>query len=198
MNRTCLLTVAALALVVAACGDDETGGGTVDGTGYSFTMPEDWEDAGDLGEELSDEVDERLPTDLGAAYDAVVVAPPVNGFSPNINVVAEPSIASDFGSKAYSEAAVQLLSNPKAIDRLFPEDFEVVEGPSDLERVEVDGAAAYSSDYVTETLARRLEQRLVGVVHDGTAYTVTFTALEEGFESEVQALDELLSSWRWE
>lgn len=194
---TTALIAAACALAIVSCGDDEQG--SVAGSDYEFDLPADWQDAKDAAGDLAEEAEDAIPAgDLGIQYDSVAADEPVNGFASNVNVIVEGSLAERFDSRRYAAANARLFSDPELARQFLPSNVELLEGPTELAPTEVGGTAAFQFDLDTEFGARRLTQRLTAVVHEGTGYAITFTALADEFDAEAAELEAILESWRWD
>ena len=185
MRRVLLLPILLLAL--AGCGEDEAE--EISGTGYSYEVPGGWEDVSDDAEFEA----------AGFNSDSVVRGESSEGFASNINVVRETSLASDIDIDEYTEAGLRLLKEPELLTGEAREIFEGIDAKdfSDTTKVELDGADARSTDYSSEQGGRSLRLRVVSAIDDDTAYNITFTALRSHFEDDVEALDEIVDSWRW-
>jgi hypothetical protein len=184
-----LLTVAALA--TAGCGGDED---PVEGTGYTYSVPDGWEDASDS--EAADEA----PKVIGVRFDSVVNGEAEDGFAVNVNVLRE-RVPGGITASEYAELNIATLRNPSAAG-YPPELAERIEeldvsGLSRPRELELDGAGAMAWDYGTTQGGRDLRQRQMAVVRDGAGYTITLTALPSQFEDGTEALDEVVESWSW-
>ena len=195
---TTALLAAVCALTLAACGDDDEQG-AVAGSDYEFDLPADWQDAKGAAGDLAEETEDAIPgDDLGVQYDSVVADEPVNGFASNVNVIVEGSLAEKFDSRSYAEANARVFSDPELAAQVLPSSLELLDGPTELAPTEVGGTPAFHFDIDTEVSARRLTQRVTAVVHEGTGYAITFTALADEFDAEAAELGEILESWRWD
>src|SRR5262249_8306873 len=113
--------------------------------------------------------------------------PRSRGFAININVVREPSRG---------------MTNPAAIASFELNAIRRIERRahafSTLQPLTVDGAPARSVDYLNvPTGTRELRQRQVFVKHDGSIYTITYTALPATYAASAGAMDEVLGNWTW-
>jgi hypothetical protein len=185
-----LLTLAALA--AAGCGGDD--GESVEGNGYSYSVPEGWEDAADS--EAADEASEVI----GMRFDSLVNGEAEDGFAVNVNVLRE-RVPGGITGAEYAELNIAALRDPSAAG-YPPELAERIEeldvrGLSRPRRLELDGAGAMTWDYGTTQGGRDLRQRQMVVVRDGAGYTITLTALPSQFEDGTEALDEVVESWSW-
>ena len=192
------MVVAALAVPVATgCGDG--GGETVAGSGYEYELPDGWSDANESSEELAEIAESEIPAqDLGVEFDSLAADQPTNGFSTNLNVTVEGSLASEVDSRRYAELNGRIFRDPRLRARFLPPSFELLRGPTPAQEVQVGDETGFAFDIESEVGARRLGQRFVGVVHDGTGYAITFTALADDLDSEAAELEAILDSWRWD
>jgi DcrB len=190
-----LLPLLALAVfAVAGCGGGDED--PVEGTGYTYSVPDGWEDA-------SDQAEDEPGLELGGIRpDSIVVAEPEDDFATNVNVVRQDGLPSGVTAAQYAEANLAGLRNPTAAG-LPPELVETVKSlkPSDISKrrdVDLDGEEAFEWDYRATQGGRRMRLRQVAAVVDGAGFTVTLTALPDGFEEGDEALDEIVESWSWE
>jgi hypothetical protein len=190
-----LLPLLALAVfAVAGCGGGDED--PVEGTGYTYSVPDGWEDA-------SDQAEDEPGLELGGIRpDSIVLAEPEDDFATNVNVVRQDGLPSGVTAAQYAEANLAGLRNPTAAG-LPPELVETVKSlkPSDISKrrdVDLDGEEAFEWDYRATQGGRRMRLRQVAAVVDGAGFTVTLTALPDGFEEGDEALDEIVESWSWE
>jgi hypothetical protein len=187
-----LLTVVALAAF--GCGGDD--GDRVEGTGYSYSVPDGWEDVSDRAEE---EIGGRLG---GLTTDSVVVGEREDDFATNVNVIREAGVPERVTARQYAEVSIATLRNPRAAG--FPPDVaEAIESVrptqiTDPRDAELDGEQAFEWDYRSTQRGRRLRVRQVAAVMGGAGYTVTLTALPDALEEGNEALDEVVETWSWE
>jgi hypothetical protein len=192
--RSLLAALLALAALAAAgCGGDD--GDSVEGNGYSYSVPNGWEDAADS--EAADEASEVI----GMRFDSLVNGEAEDGFAVNVNVLRE-RVPGGITGPEYAELNIAALRDPSAAG-YPPELAERIEeldvrGLSRPRRLELDGAGAMTWDYGTTQGGRDLRQRQMVVVRDGAGYTITLTALPSQFEDGTEALDEVVESWSWE
>ena len=186
-----LLAVAALAAAGCGGGDEDP----VEGTGYTYSLPDGWEDASDS--EAADEA----PKVIGVRFDSLVYGEAEEGFAVNVNVLRE-RVPGGITASEYAELNIATLRNPSAAG-YSPELAERIEeldvrGLSRPRELELDGAGAMTWDYGTTQGGRDMRQRQMVVVRDGAGYTITVTALPSQFEDAAEALDEVAESWEWE
>jgi hypothetical protein len=185
-----LLALAALA--AAGCGGEDDD--PVEGTGYTYSVPDGWEDASDS--EAADEA----PKVIGVRFDSLVNGGAENGFAVNVNVLRE-RVPGGVTASEYAELNIATLRNPSAAG-YPPELAERIEeldvrGLSEPRELELDGAGAMTWDYGTTQGGRDMRQRQMVVVRDGAGFTITLTALPSQFEDGAEALGEVVESWSW-
>lgn len=189
-----LLAAAALALLSAAvgCGDDEEE--PVDGTGYSYAVPEGWDD-------VSEEAEEEVEL-AGFRPDSAVIGDREDGFASNVNVIVERGVPAGVTAQDYAEVSIAGLRDPVAAG--FPPDLvEVIEQLrprqiSETRDAELGGEDAVAWDYTSSREQHVLRVLQVATVMDGSGYTVTLSVPRERLEDERGALDEVVESWRWD
>ena len=191
--RSLLAALLALAAFAAAgCGGEDED--PVEGTGYTYSVPDGWEDASD-----SQAADEA-PKVIGVRFDSLVNGEAEDGFAVNVNVLRE-RVPGGMTASEYAELNIATLRNPSAAG-YPPELAERIEeldvrGLSRPRELELGGAGAMTWDYSTTQGGRDLRQRQMVVVTDGAGYTITLTALPSKFEDGTEALDEVVESWSW-
>ena len=192
--RSLLVPLAAVALALAGCSDEEED--RVDGSGYTYAVPGGWQDASD---EASD-IDLDLPRVL---VDSAVIGDRQDDFTTNVNVVREGGLPGGVTARQYGEVSIANLREPAAAG--FPP--EVVEELEDinlesleaLPDTELGGREAVAWEYTDGSSGGTATQvRQVAAVSDGAAYTVTLTAVPDDFEDGTAALDEVVDTWEWE
>jgi hypothetical protein len=191
--RRLLVALAAVALALAGCSDEED---RVDGSGYTYAVPDGWQDASDEASDIDLNVESVL-------VDSAVVGDREDDFTTNVNVIRERGLPAGVTARQYREVSIANLRDPAAAG--FPP--EVVEELEniDLESLEVlpgmelDGSEAVAWEYREGSSGETATQvRQVAAVSDGAAYTVTLTALPDAFEDAIPALDEVVNSWEWD
>jgi hypothetical protein len=121
-----------------------------------------------------------------AKLDLLIAAPSSGGFAVNINVVRHRTTTTNVAAVAESQLAY-LKHHIQA--HAF----------STLQTLSIDGATARSFDYLTSTSAgTSLHQLQVYVIHDGSAYAITYSALSSGqYRGSLPVLHQVLAGWRW-
>ena len=185
MRRLLATMMLLAALTAGGCGGDdaapERGGppqqGAVEGTGYSFTPPDGWEDAAELFEGSAIRVD--------TAY---AESEPRAGFASSVNVIRETPPKLDPDRFDEFAAAMTLQVEPQATDA----------GLSPIDELELDGAPARTWMFERRVVERpRVRQQQVVAIHDEALYTITWTARNAAFERSRADLEAMLDSWRW-
>ncbi|HEV7951670.1 MAG TPA: hypothetical protein VGP24_18055 [Glaciihabitans sp.] len=184
MRRKPALTLSVLALTlafgVAGCSSDSpaapeldasaASGPTISGDGYSYSVPEGWEEQDSSLAPGSDTV----AIDLAATGD----------FANNINVIPSPSGA--FDADEVEETVVAELedagaSNVEVLDRLTIAEAE---------------SAHISADMSLEGVEYRVHQYYL--TNDDQTYVVTFSYnVDESDEDAVEIAESVLASWSW-
>ena len=194
-------TLVALALTLAlpaamsACAGD-AGSDTVMGSGYSYAVPEDWNDR----TEESEDVPELELAGIGP--DTLVIGARHDGFATNVNVVREPGIPEGVTAGDYADIALAALRDP-ASSGFPPEVTEAIEEMevrelSETGNSELAGERGATWQYGSTREGRALRVRQLVAVRSNAAYTLTYTAAQESFEDDLPAFEEIVESWRWE
>jgi hypothetical protein len=187
-----------LALTVAAggCGGDDGSTGPVEGSGYSYAVPEDWNDRTDESEDIPE-------LELaGFRPDTLVTGERRDGFATNVNVIREPGLPDGLTAEDYAEGSLAALRDP-ASSGFPPEVTEAIEEMKvrDLSAVgvtELAGERGATLQYASTRAGRALRVRQLVAVRSNAAYTLTYTAPQESFEEELPAFEAIIESWRWE
>ena len=185
-----LLALAAVAF--AGCGSDED---PVEGAGYTYSVPDGWED---VSNDADDEIDIA-----GLRPDSLVVGEREDGFAPDVNVIREGGLPQGVTTAQYAEVSLAGLQDPERaglppelidiVGRLNPHDF------SETRDSELGGEEAVVWEFSGKSRdGGDTRVRQVTAVKDGSAYTVTLTVRPDRFEEETDALDEVVESWEWE
>ena len=190
----------ALALVlpvaVAACGGDGGSTETVEGTGYSYALPEDWDDRTDASEDVPE-------LELGGIRaDTLVTGERRDDFFANVNVIREPGLPKGFSAGDYAELVFANLRDP-ASSGFPPEVVEAIEDQNvrdlrELGSIQLAGEPGAAWQYAGTTAGRELRYRQLVAVRSNAAYTLTYTASRENFEEDLPAFEEIVESWQWE
>jgi hypothetical protein len=190
--RRLLVPLAALALALAGCSDEEQ---RVDGSGYTYAVPDGWEDASDEAGGID------LPME-GLLVDSAVIGDRVDDFTTNVNVVREGGLPAGATAREYSAVSLANLRDPAAAG-LPPDVVEQLEAIDEeslsvTPGAELGGREAVEWEYRTSYPGQETRVRQVTAVRDGAGYTVTLTTVPDAFEDATPALDEVVDSWEWE
>jgi len=147
-------------------------GETIDGEGYTYAIPEGWED-------ISEE------PEAAAADSFVRVSDASQGFGTNINVIVSPS-----GGATDIEAARE--SFKQGLETVADSPVEQVEN------ISIDGETAIGHTATADQQGRTLVFTQYATLHEESLYIVTLTAPEDDAEDGRAALDTVLTSWAWE
>ena len=192
IRRSGAVLLALAAFAAAGCGGEDED--KVEGTGYTYSVPEGWEDASD-----SQAAEEALEVS-GVRFDSLVNGEAEDGFAVNVNVLRE-RVPGGITASEYAQLNIATLRDPSAAG-YPPELAERIEeldvrGLSRPRELELGGADAMTWDYSTTQGGRDMRQRQMVVVRDGAGHTITLTALPSQFEDGAKALDEVVESWSW-
>lgn len=149
-----------------------TSGDTIDGDGYTYAIPEGWED---VGEEAAT-----------AQADSAVRVTDAGGFGTNINVIVAPAPPGGDDIESLREQFQQ------QIEGMVDTKVEA------LENITVDGETAIGQTASADQQGQTLIFTQYFVPHDGNLYAITLTAPEDNAEEGRAALDSVVSSWAWE
>jgi hypothetical protein len=193
--RSLILALAAAALLSAGCSDDEEEE-RVDGNGYTYAVPDGWEDASDDAGDIDLDLRRVL-------VDSAVIGDRKDDFTTNVNVVRERGVPAGVTARQYAQVSIANIRNPAEAG--FPpeivEQLEAVD-PESLEALpgtELGGSEAAVWEYSEGSRGDPETQvRQVAAVRNGTAYIVTLTAVPDAFEDGAAALDDVVESWEWE
>lgn len=188
------LALVLVGLAVAGCDGSEQDADPVEGTGYSYSAPNSWDDVSDRAQDQ--------PELARFRPDSLVVGERKADFTTNVNVVRESGLPDGLTAEHYAEASLAGLRDPgkaglppelaQAIEKLDPTGIDVGRD------TELDGEEAVVWTYWSTQNGRRVRVRQVAAVMDGVGYTVTLTALPVSFEAGAEALEEVVGSWSWE
>ena len=195
MGTRRLAALALAALAVAGCSDED--GDPVEGNGYSYSVPDGWDD-------FSEEARDDPGADFhGSRPDTAVVGEQRDDYTSNVNVlVQEESLPGNLTTQAFADANIAGLRSP-AQAGLPPEVAESIESLdvrdiSEPEEIELGGEEAVAWEYRTTNFGSDLRVRQVAAVMDGVGYTVTLTTGSGRYEDGLEALDEVVETWEWE
>ena len=114
------------------------------------------------------------------------LAPKVEGFHSNINVVGE-------SSQGLTDPNVVARQELKSLKAAAPH----AHAFSAISPVTLDGAPARSVDYLNSVGTQAIHQRQVFSIHNNRIYTVTYTALRSRYAASLPAMQQVLAEWRW-
>jgi hypothetical protein len=192
IRRSLLVPLAAMALALGGCSDEEQ---RVDGSGYTYAVPDGWEDASDEAGDID------LPME-GLLIDSAVTGDRVDDFTTNVNVVREGGLPAGATTREYAAVSLRNLRDPAAAG--LPPDvarqLEAIdeESLSETPGAELGGREAVEWEYRTSYPGQETQVRQVSAVRDGAAFTVTLTAVPDAFEDGIPAFEEVVASWEWE
>jgi hypothetical protein len=190
--RSLVAGLAAALLALGGCSDEEQ---RVDGSGYTYAVPDGWEDA---SEEALD-IDLDIPRVL---VDSAVIGERQDDFTTNVTVVREGGVPARVTARQYGEVSIANLRDPAGAG--YPP--EVVEELEDIDLGSIEslpgtdlgGREAVTWEYRNASGGSAVQVRQVAALREGVAYTVTLTADPGAFEDGTPALDEVVDSWEWE
>ena len=186
-----LLAVAAVALAACSSGDEDAE--PVEGTGYTYSVPDGWED-------FSDPAEEEIEIG-GFRPDTLVVGEREDGFATNVNVIREDGLPNGVTAAQYADASLAGLRDPVGAG-MPPEVAQAIEDGnlrqiSEPRDAELDGEEAFAWDYRGTQDGRDVRVQQVAAVMDGAGYTLTLTVLPDRFDEGGEALDQVIDSWSW-
>jgi PsbP len=179
-----IVTIVVLALVGGAAGgilllggDDDSesadgGGGTIEGNGYSYAIPEGWDDATEdaSGTEGIDSA-VRADDDDG-------------GFRSNVLVEVQPAA----GASDPQEIRAQWEANiGGAVDAT----------PEQIASATIDGQEALGVRVETEREGISVVQYAYLAINEGQIYSIAMSANLEAEDEATEELNQLLDSWSW-
>ena len=183
-------------LVFAGCGN---GTGAEDSGGaFEYALPSGWIDesdrAGEVGPEFGLEpaaVRSLAAMDSASPFTLVfVVLSPPGLRDPSLEQFARATVREV--RRAYSERVAAVAGGTPAA---------AVPGPGlpgRLTRTEVGGMPAMQFDYTSASSTGHSGRvRNVAVVHDGDPYLLRFVSVTPNFDAGLEALEDILDSWRW-
>jgi hypothetical protein len=192
--RSLLALLALAAVTLAGCNGDDENEDPVEGTGYTYAVPDGWEDVSDQAEE---EIDVG-----GFRPDTLVIGESQDDFATNVNVIREGGLPNGVTAAQYADASLAGLRDPVGAG-LPPEVAQAIEDGdlreiSDPRDAELDGEEAFAWDYRGTQDGRDVRVQQLAAVMDGAGYTLTLTVLPDRFDEGDEALHEVVESWDWE
>ena len=148
----------------------------VQGTGYGFRLPSSWQD---YTQQLA-----RRPYP-GVPPDRAYVGPARDGVASNINVVVSPRAPGPTLNQlaARSRQAIQQDLGARAVGGLRP--------------ARVGDLPAVTYDFTYRSDGKQLRARQYILYRGNSAYTLTFTASQAAFDTDVAVLNRALETWTW-
>jgi hypothetical protein len=178
-----LASLLCLLLPLAACGDDDDAGKVLEGSNYAVTVPGGWDDQTDVGQEF--EI-------AGVSPEVTLADKPADGFATNVNIVRQdaPNIGLDEQTRIERD---QLLDGAQDIDPRLRAALNL----SPVERTTLGGRDARVHTFELPQGGRMLRARQVFARNGGSTYVVTYTALSERYEEDLDSFQAILGSWEW-
>jgi hypothetical protein len=178
-----LASLLCLVVPLAACGDDDDAGKVLEGSSYEVTVPEGWDDESDVGEEV--EV-------AGFSPELVLTGKRADGFATNVNIIRgkSPQVGLDEQTRLERDL---LRRGQEDVDP----DLHAAQNLSPVERIAVDGHQARAHEFEIAQEDRTVRVRQVFVRDGGWTYFISYTALPEAFDEELDEFDAILGSWKW-
>jgi hypothetical protein len=191
--RSLVALLALTAVAFAGCSSDEDGE-AVEGTGYTYSLPDGWED-------VSDRAEAELEVG-GFRPDTLVVGEREDDFAANVNVIREDGLPSGVTAAQYADVSLAGLRDPAGAG-LPPEVAQAIDdvNPTQISEprdAELDGEEAVAWDYRGTQDGRDVRVQQVAAVMAGAGYTLTLTVLPDRFDEGNAALDQVVESWSWE
>lgn len=154
--------------------EPDDAGDRISGQGYSFAMPEGWEDGTERFQAISPLLDTgAVDTDAS------------QGFADNVNVIRNDS----FQEMGLDEAEQQFVAEAETVS----EDVQV------RERTEIGGEAAIHISGRTAAGKAKVRTEQYSLYHEDAWYIVTFSFAENSDDATVDAdVTAVLGSWQWE
>lgn len=146
-------------------------GDRVTGQGYSYTIPDGWED-------VTTQVKKEQPL----ADTAVMSTDAVDGFRDNVNVI--PASNRQMSADQIERSLVNELSGSS--------DYEDVSGQ---DQVQIDGVEA--AQVWSQIKGREFSTVQFGAYHQGKSYVITYSSGADHAEASQRA-QEFLNTWSWE
>lgn len=151
---------------------DSPAGDNIDGEGYTYAIPQGWEDVGDE------------PTSA-QADSAVRVSDSGGSFGTNINIIITPSGG---------------VTDLESLRDTFKRQIEgIVDSPvEEVDDVVIDGEPAIGQTASADQQGTKLVFTQYFVAHEDNIFAVTLTAPQAETENGTAALQSILSSWIWD
>ena len=151
---------------------DTPSGDMIDGEGYTYSIPEGWEDVGDEAA-------------AAQADSAVRLSDPGADFAANVNVIVTPSAG---------------VTDIEALRDQFQQQIEgMVDSKVEaIEDTTIAGEPAIGQTASREQSGETLVFTQYFVAHEGSIFAITLTTPEDDAAYSEAALDSILSSWAWE
>jgi flagellar basal body-associated protein FliL len=178
-----------IALALLSGGDDDNGKDSADkdeptlsgekltGQGYTYELPEDWNEA----------TDEAKGQDAPGTIDTVSIwGEKLDGSQANVIVEA----SSGVGDADLESLRSTWESNMSGASGSTPMDYD---------GTTIDGEEAIGAKFERDnTAGTAIVQIAYLTVHDGTAYSVILSTQQDKADEAMRAYDDLLGSWTWE
>jgi hypothetical protein len=193
-----LALAVALALFLAACSEDS--GVEDSGRAFKYMLPNGWSDESDHAKEVGP------PFGLSpASIRSIASSDPALPYSASVFVVLTPPGLDHLNVDEFARATV------REVRLAYAERVSAVAGgtapaavpgpsrPGRQTQTEVGDEPALQFDYASASASGSSGKvRNVAVVHDGSPYLLRFVAAEPNFDTDLEAFEEILDSWRWE
>lgn len=151
---------------------DTPAGDSIDGDGYTYAIPEGWEDVSD--DPASAQADS-----------AVRVSESGGAFGTNVNVLVSPSAG---------------VTDIESLRDQFKQQIEgMVDSPvKEVPDATIDGETAIGQTATTDQQGATLVFTQYFTAHEDSIYAVTLTAPQDQADAGASALDSIIASWKWE
>ena len=172
-----------LILPLTACGDDDDAGKVVEGSGYEVTVPKGWDDESDVGEDI--EV-------AGFNPELVLAGKRADGFATNVNVIRGESPPVGLDEQTRRERDL-IRSGAENIDPALKAGVNL----TPVERTTLAGHEARAHEFEISEDDRVVRIRQVYARDSGWTYFISYTALPQYFDEELDEFEAILRSWKW-
>jgi hypothetical protein len=183
VRAAALASLLCLLVPLAACGDDDDAGKVVEGSSYEVTVPAGWDDESAVGDEV--EV-------AGFTPELVLAGEREDGFATNVNVIRQESPAVSLDKQTRLEREL-ILGGAEEIDPQL----QAGQNLSEVERTTLDGREARAHEFELAQDERTVRVRQVFARSGDFTYVVSYTALMDQFDEELDAFESILRSWTW-